>query len=81
MWDLQKFVMLLGGIYTAGRFDGYHDLDMRDFHQYSSGLFNVSEHKINSLEKRYIYHTVLATWRAIVIWMASVVTKSSKDTS
>jgi hypothetical protein len=27
MWDLQNFVMLLGGIYTAGQFDGYHDLD------------------------------------------------------
>jgi hypothetical protein len=51
MWDLQNFVMLLGGIYTAGWFDGYHDLDMNDFHE-CSGLFDVSEHKINSLAQR-----------------------------
>jgi hypothetical protein len=40
MWDLQNFVMLLGSIYTAGKFDGYHDLDMSDFHE-CSGLFDV----------------------------------------
>jgi hypothetical protein len=52
MWDLQNCVMLLGSIYTAGRFDGYHaDLDMSNFHKYS-GLFDVSEHKINSLAQR-----------------------------
>jgi hypothetical protein len=51
MWDLQNSVMLLGGIYTAGWFDGYHDLDMSDFSE-CSGLFDMSEHKINSLAQR-----------------------------
>jgi hypothetical protein len=51
IWDLQNFVMLLGGIYTAGRFDGNHDLDLSDFHK-SSDLFDMSEHKINSLAQR-----------------------------
>jgi hypothetical protein len=51
MWDLQNVVVLLGGIYTAGRFDGYHDLDMSNFCK-CSGLFDVSEHKINSLAQR-----------------------------
>jgi hypothetical protein len=51
MWDFQNYVVLLGGIQTAGRFDGYGDSHMEDF-SLCKDLFDISDHGIKSLAQR-----------------------------
>jgi hypothetical protein len=51
MWDFQNYVVLLGGIHTAGRFDGYSDLHLEDFN-HCKALFDISDLGIKSLAQR-----------------------------
>lgn len=51
MWHLQNYVVLLGGIQTAGRFDGYGDLHLEDF-EHCKALFDISDVGIKSLAQR-----------------------------
>jgi hypothetical protein len=51
MCDFQNYVVLLGGIQTAGRSDGCGDLHMEDF-SHCKDLFDISDRGIKSLAQR-----------------------------
>jgi hypothetical protein len=66
LWDLQNYTVVLGGIATAGRFDGYSDVTMDDFKE-SESLFDISQLGIKSLAQKVKEKTDLM-WHQYLIF-------------
>jgi hypothetical protein len=51
LWDFHNYAMMLAGIYYAGRFDGYAEVQHQDFNL-CSRLFNIENGWIGNLAQR-----------------------------